>query len=294
MTIARRRAEGLWVDGSTVSGLDFEHFDANLAEAVDGRGGAYILTEDLEFGGADLILGNNLQVVGNATVDGDITIGDDLLVTGDATVSGNATVTAALTVGMGLSVAASATILGGLTIGTDIAIGDDATIAGDLTVTGPSTLGNANIGGALVVTGSTTLAGSLDADGNCYLGSASGFVEVLGTTTVRENMSFGGDGKVVWRQQTVATDANQTSIAAQVDSFILPNGVFTAARSVTIDDTGAADGMRVNFRSRDTSFIITVKDPGGNNLDTLHGTTKPWGYAERIGGSWVWHLGGVP
>jgi hypothetical protein len=293
VTIARRRNPGLWLDIVAVSGADFEHFDANLAEAVDGRGGAYILVEDLEFGGADLILGDNLEV------------GNDLSVGGDLQVSGNAIMVGDLTVGVDdtdvFTTEATTSFLGPSTFAREVTFADLVIAEADWTFEQDVDVGgNLDVGGDIALTGSLTVggglyvAGSLDADGNCYLGGASGIVEVLGTTTIRKPVSFGNEGKLRWRQQLVATDANQTCLGAQVDSFILPNGVFTAARSVTIDDTGATDGMRINFRSRDTSFLLTVKDPGGNNLDTLAGATLPWGYAERIGGSWVWQRGGIP
>jgi hypothetical protein len=53
MTFARIRAPGAWVDNSTVEDAEFEQFDDNVSNAVDGDGGgAYAPTARLEFGGA--------------------------------------------------------------------------------------------------------------------------------------------------------------------------------------------------------------------------------------------------
>ncbi len=311
---SRIRAPGLWTFDSVVSGAEFEAFDANLAEAIDGRGGVYDLDEPLVIGGDTVRIVQNLDVNGSLEVDisftvngdaaivGDLSVGDDLTVINDLSVGGTGSIDGSLGVGTELDVGGNLTVDFAVGIGTDLLVGDDATITNDLIVGGNVDVtgnigldGNINVGGDVVVTDDLDVGNDLDVVGDALLGGAGGVVQFRGITTAQKPLSFTGDGKIVWRQQVAATDANQTVVAAQVDSFYWPNGILSVGtRNVTIDDTGAANGMRVIFRSADTSFSFLVKDPGGGNLESLHGTTKQWGYAERINGAWVWFGVGVP
>ena len=286
MSFARRRAVGLWIDGSTVSGAEWESFDADLAEAVDGRGGAYVLTSPLELGGDDLIVGENIEV------GGDVSVGGAFQVTGNSDLVGNVVI--GTSVADQFTVNADGLYLGDSVFSGLVTFGDAVTFEDDVQVDGGLSVdGTVGIGGTLTVTSATTLNGAFACTDNYFLGDASSSAELWGTIQLRGVMSHVGVGKIAWRQQVVATDTDQDCIAAQVDTFYVPDGVFTAAHIVIIDDTGASNGMRVYFHNHDPDWGLTVRDPLGNNLDTLLGVTKTWGFAERIGGVWKWAKGEV-
>jgi len=73
---------------------------------------------------ANVDVGGELQVAGNATVSSNLTVGGELAVTGNATVSSN------------LTVAGDATVSSNLTVGGELAVTGNATVTGDLNVSG--------------------------------------------------------------------------------------------------------------------------------------------------------------
>jgi hypothetical protein len=100
-------------------------------------------------------------------------------------------------------------------------------------------------------------------------------------------VSFASSGKLAYRSVVNALDANQTVLAAQVDTYYCPNGVMSANRNVTIDDTGATNGMRVRFWNNDTTQLLTVKGPGATTLALIGGAGSSYSCeVERIAGVW--------
>lgn len=302
MTIARLRPPGGWTGGSTVAAAEFEHIDANLAEAIDGRGGTYALTQPLIIGNDNVTIseslgvGQNLTVAGNAEVDGDLEVSGAVDVVGDLAVSANAHVTGTLDVNGAIDVngaadfASTVTAHGNVGMNGTLSVGGDVNFEAEFDVDGAASFGStAAFAGNATFSDGVTFNDNIDANGNCFLGGASGFVEFLGTVTAREPVSFDDDGKLVYRHQIVSTDANQTLIAAKVDTFFIPTGVLSTDRQVTIDDTGASDGMRVRCFSRDSANFCTVLRPGGSPAGGSFGGASPnWVEIERIGG--VWYL----
>ena len=293
MTIARNRPAGGWAGTTTVSSAEFEHFDRYLSEAIHGQGGAYTLSQELVIGGDNVIIDEGL------IVNGDIAVGDDVDVGGDLDVAGHVVISQTLFVGGlvalddDLEVAGDAEITGHaqvdqtLYVGGLVSFNDDLNVAGLLDVDGGATISGSSVLSALTV-GST-----MDAQGPVFLGGVSDDVDVRGTAIFRKRLAFVDSGKIEHRQQVIATDAVQTVFPALVDTVFLPNGVFTALRVITIDDTGATNGMRVYFHNADPANGLQIKDPSANTLDTLLGVTKTWGFAERIGGQWIWAKGEI-
>lgn len=163
-----------------------------------------------------------------------------------------------------------------------------ADFSDNVTVFGIASLqGGVNLSGAVNVYGPTSFAAAASA-------SFAGTVELLGATTVPAPIGFADSGKVKWRNQTIAAAGNQSIVAAQVDTVLIPDGVMASGNSLTISDTGAANGMRVRFKSEDNANVVCVREPGGTALNGgLVGgvNTTTWIDVERIGG--VWKLTGA-
>jgi hypothetical protein len=290
MTISRIRPPAGWTDGTTVSGAEFEHFDSQLAEAVHGEGGTYVLTQPLILNGqsvtigTDAIIGDDLLVGADAVIDGfldigttlnvgtTLTVGADLIVLDDAVITENATIGGILDV------------TGSITSGGDIVVGDDLVVSFDAVING--LLG---IGGNLTVDGTTTVAGALDANGNCFLGGSGTFTELQGNVELRGVMSLQGSSAIKART-VIGSDFDNSYSPLAASHVFASSGSVTANRSYTIDDTNASNGMRIEFSTHVAGFQISILRPGGTLIQNIQATTGGFCklVCERVGGVWQW------
>lgn len=282
----------LWADNTDLLYTELAHLDEKTVDSISATGGIYALVDHLIIGGASGIgvqfqtdfvsLTGDLTVAGVVSTYSDVVIGSTLYVEGLTVIADDLNVTG------NLEVAGGAVISTSLFVDGLVVIDDGLTVTGTFEVGAESTFsGDVGFAANILVTGTSELAGP------CYLGGPSSAIELRGATTALKPVSFGTDGKIVWRQQVIATDAAQTVLAARVDTVFLPNGLFTALRIITIDDTGATNGMRVYFHTADPTWGLQVKDPSANTLGVILGVSKTWGFAERINGAWIWGHGEI-
>jgi hypothetical protein len=306
MSFSRLRSTGLWTFDSVVEDFEFEAFDENLSHALDGKdGGAYVLDADMSIGGG---VGASWTFTLPVDFDGDVAIGDsgadDLFVNSTFNFDGVGTFSSAVEFFDDITFSGNVTVEPGgdvlvdadlVTIGADFdadfvvnsgtAFNNAVAVDGDFTV---------QPGNDVLLDGDTVQIGD-NFDADFVVNSATGFynsvtfnepVTVADTLSIGSVVSFTSSGKIKYRQQVVASDANQTVIAAQVDTFYIPTGVFSADRQVQIDDTGAQDGMRIFFMSHDSTNHCTVLRPGGAGIGSFGGASGQMSWAERIAGIW--------
>ena len=146
----RTRAEGLWVDLSTLLHGEMEDLDAKTEKAINGdEGGVWSPSTVIEIGGS------GIKVTGAAVFTGGVTA-NTLTVSGATALQAGATIT-----GGNLSVSQNASVQGNGTIDGDLAVGGTATVS-DLAVTSDATIqDDLLVQGDLDVDGTTTLNGQL-------------------------------------------------------------------------------------------------------------------------------------
>lgn len=227
---------GGWAFGELLTSAHMNALDADHANAIDGlNGGSYELQNDLNIDGA---VGAELHLVISTIIHSLASFVNGFAVDGLAQFNGNAEFNNPVEFTNTLLAQALATFEAGAEFN-DTATFNDAAVFHQL----------------------VTLLSTLNADGNCFLGNP-GFIELLGTVTARKPISFADDGKLLERTQVIAVAGNQTIVAAHVDLVWIPNGVMANLNTLTIDDTGAQDGMSVCFSTRDTSNTIIARTPG--------------------------------
>lgn len=248
MSFTRVKVAG-WAFGERLTSAQMNALDIDHADAVDGvDGGNYTLSAPLAFTGT--VSCTNMTVTADLAVTDDVSVGGDLTVVTAATVQGPAALDDDVSVGGTLScgvVLAGATTCTGLTVSTDASIGDDLTVTGDINV------------GAV-----STFQGAAQFDDDVTIGGALSCDEVDGRY-------FNGQAL---RRVLVGTDAN-TSVGATTYNFVyLAPVTLTATRTYTISDSGAADGMVIEFVNHSASFSLTVNGPGavliGNSSSGSH------------------------
>jgi hypothetical protein len=292
VTIPRNRAEGGYAGTTTIASAEFEHFDKYLSEAVHGQGGTYVLTQPLILGGDNFVVVENVEVGGALTVTGATILNGDVDIDASIDITGNAAVGGTLDIGGTASFGAGVDITGAVLMHSSVGIDGALSVAGDVTFSDDLTVeGLATFSDSVIFDDTTTFNAAASFEEDVYFNGTAFVCQSQAVffedVTLRNVVSFADAGKIVYRQKVVATDANQTVLAAQVDSFIVPAGVFSANREVTIDDTGAANGMRIHFISYDASNHCTVLRPGGGaGMGSFGGASGQMAWAERINGVW--------
>jgi cytoskeletal protein CcmA (bactofilin family) len=216
---------------------------------------------------ATLHITGNLQVDGDATVDGTITaasgeISGELAVDGNLTAA-TAAVTGNASVGGTLGVTGATTLTGNVSAAGDVAVTGDETIGGDLTVTGTANLStNVNIGAdtlaAFIAAAITVLSGELvvsdvTPSGNFVVATFGG----AAGTKVKFAFGFGAG-------------------AANASSISLPGGFSTSQllAGAWVDNVTATPGNQMShFAASITAGVITVTsgDNSGHNFTPTSG-----------------------
>lgn len=292
---SRVRAPGLWVDGTTVPGTQWEQFDANLANALDGAdGGTYSLSAPMVIGGAP---GVYFEFDLGVAFDEAVVMNDNLDVFGNVYFGGVGSQTFAVQADVTFSD-------GSVTIG---ASGSDA-----LTVESFTTFNDvANFDGDTFFTAAVDFNGAVRFDGNLDINSA---IATIGTTgadaltinsftqfndvvsfngtalfsavTFQVPIGFSGTGKIKWRNKTISVTGNQSVVAANYDFVYIPAATMAAGETITIDDTSAQDGMRIEFSTNDTN-TINIATPAGLTVPLLRGAGSYQTVAfQRVSGTW--------
>lgn len=266
------RVGNVWTSLSNLTAGEMQLIDFNAADAISGLGGTYALDEDMVIGGDpgvewsfDLpvsfaetatfdiaVFDSFTQFNALATFSAGASFGDETFF--DDTATFNIAVFDSFT-----QFNALATFSAGASFGDEAFFNDDATFNAD-----------------------GIFEGDVYFNGTAFLcQSQSVFFD---TVTLRDVVSFTSAGKLAYRSVTNATNADHTVLGAQVDSYYNPNGVLSGATNVTIDDTGATDGMRIKFWNNDNTHNLTVRGPGATVLEVMGANTGC--EAERIGGVW--------
>lgn len=281
---SRVRLPTFWTDGTTVPGSEWEQFDANLANAIDGDGGgAYSLQADLVIGGAPGVI-FELAL--------DVLFDDDITVHGSATVQEN------------LNVTENIHCLGEvetqrLQVNFTSSFGDVATFEyfaffNDLAVFQGNALfsegvdfnaladfnGPANFDDDADFNGPATFNGTLDANGNCFLGGVGHVVELGGPTELRGLMTMQGSGAIASR--AVAGGASATYSPLTVHEVVLDDATGTV--TYLINDAGCVNGNEILFTNTDPSAALFVRRLADNVL--LKALTQQWGRFVRVAGVW--------
>jgi len=268
----------LWSPDTDLLYTELEDLDAKTVDSLSATGGTYALTDYLIIGGAP---GLSIQFdvplnVAGASVHGVLSVDDStylsatLDVGGDATFAGTNFNLNSPFMNFGDSSAdlftfnAHGTFEAGVNFNDGVFFNDSATF---------------NSG--------ATFNDFLNADGNCFLGSVAGFVEFLGAVTSRVPISFADAGKVKWRNKTLTVTGNQSVVAAQVDTVFVPNGLMGAGNIVTIDDTGAEDGMRIEFATTEVTNVVAITTPAALTTPIKNAAAAFQTVAyQRIAGVW--------
>lgn len=152
--------------------------------------------------------------------------------------------------------------------------------------------GGATIAGNSTISGNLTLngTGALSVTGNATIGNASGDAHsITGTTTVNGPVVYSGTGRPQYKTATL-TDSNANITPVTANIYYMPNGVMSAGRTVTIDDTDCANGDWLWVTSAETGASgLTVNGPGGS--PTYHTLSSGTGdqmalFLVRIAGTW--------
>lgn len=328
----RVREFGFWVT-SPLASSEMELFDSMLSKAINGDGGGVWAPSSLiEIGGSGVkvstvlvvgpgsaVSGRELTVIGESSftgtmfgvdysftdgvITGDLAVGDDLTVTGDITAATLALAGAAVS-GRKLTVNGASSFTGtifgvdcSLTDGVftgDLAVGDDLTVTGDVTVGGTCAMtGAVSLGSTLGVTGNTTLSAALAVGGTSTL---SGAVTMASTLAVTGNATLSGVTKSKGRHKVRTLTMGNASASASVsdyDRVMMPSGVMSANRSITILNTGAETGDVLRVTNEDSTYFLSYITAGPAGGDLKRGTNINWVDLEFDGTDWRVSGGGA-
>lgn len=235
-------------------------------------GGTLQLVQDLTLSGSHkLTLGGAFQVggtcrlIGAVSCDGNVSVGGNL---GCQNLDCEATNCTTLTASGLVTCQAGLTVTGNVTATQVLAT--DAQFSGDCSVTGEVTCGTLHCTGAAVIDGQLTLNGQLLLNDLAVLGNGMNLTGTLaGSHTQTGQRLKTGQGRDVHRLATVASDANQTASFSTADFVLVPAGLLTAAREITVNNTGAQSGAIISLRTLEPGYDVTVKNAGGTTLGTL-------------------------
>jgi hypothetical protein len=296
MSFNRVRTAGLWIDGSTFGSAEIEQIDANLANALDMLdGGAYAPQSSITVGGAPGVFwefaipasfDDRVDVFGSFAAYSDVFLGGDG--TESIVANGHVDLLGVITVGASgadaFTIEAFTTYNDLVTHNGAVYYYDNVTFAHGFDASGTILMhdGSVVIGDsgadALTVNAFTTFNDIEIHNGSAYF---------YGTPTFATPIEFSGTGKVKWRTKSISVTGNQTVVAANYDTVYIGPGTMANLNSITIDDTGAEDGMRIEFANDDTGANIEVRTPAGSSLYLLNqpGSRHDVAY-QRIAGTW--------
>ncbi len=238
---------------SSASGTPYIDFGRQVGGQAQDFGARLILSGDDQFdiSGAQVRIGQNLQVAGNTIVGGNLSVAGNLSAIGNANIAGDVTVSSLLATGA-LQAQGNLSVAGTGVIGSNINIGGNASVGGTLSVAS-----NASVGGALLVTGATQLKSNA---------SVGGTLGVVGTTSLDGDVFV--SGAAVFKT-TLRVDGNTS-----LDGNLTVSGATNIKNTLTV--SGVAD-LNQNLQvSGNTSLGGTLNVSGATGLQstlTVSGVT---------------------
>lgn len=281
------RAGNVWASLSDLTSAEMALLDFNAADAMSGTGGTYALEEDMVIGGGVGItwdfelpvnFNDDVDVIAQLYVSGTTTIDAPLDVLDDATFSADAIFDADVYLnGTALLVQSQAVFLDSVTFDDDVTADSNAYLDGFVRIGGATPVGE-----------------------DFVCNSVAGFYDTViidGGMDLRDTLITSGAGRISARRtqrQVAGADANASYAVTAYDHVYVPAGTLTADKNYTIDDTGAVNGDRMEFSTRDTAFAISIRRPGGTQIGSIKFATGLYRsmIAERVAGVWDivhWH-----
>lgn len=273
------RAGGVWADDTDLLYSEIADLDWKSTDAMSGEGGTYALTEPWIVGGdpgtyvqfdAQVNITEPLVLTGDLESYGDVYLGGSgsLLFDSPATFNDDVTIGQA---GTSLTVDATVYFQDNANFYDIVAFYDDCTFVAAATFDGVATFND-----------EVTFEDVANFNEATYFSAQATFYE---QTVFQKPITFSGTARIQERQ-IIGGDANASYAAQSYTHVHCQASTLTASRAYTIDDTGALNGDRMRFSTRDSGFDIEIKNPGGSVLTAINPATQPWVDVERILGSW--------
>lgn len=300
-----------WSTGDQLTPAQINQLDQEHAQAVDGsNGGTYTLALKLTFNGAAV----RIATLESPSVNGDVVFNDDVSISGNLAASGNSSITGPAVFTNTVSFNGSNTFNGSSGFASDVTFASTVTVIGlssfgqnssfnksvsiteNLSVTGTSTFSgiatfNQNvtfndpivINDGVTVNNAITFNGISSFTGSVLLGST---VNTLGVVTINAPMVLSGNGRIP-KRQIFGPISNATIIGRLYDQVYTVNGL-SGHVDYSIDSTGAVEGDKIRFTSRDTTFNVNVKT-GATTLAVLRDISGSdyWVDLQFISGAFV-------
>jgi hypothetical protein len=216
------------------SNLEAENFKLN-------GGNIYVTTDFTTPPTLQLIAGfgnvtsNTIQFSNDTTglvTTANVSVGKDLTVTGNALVSSNLTVTGNVSVGNDLTVTGNALVSSNLTVAGNALVSDDLTVTGNVSVSDDLTVtGNALVSSNLTVTGNVSVSDDLTVTGDMTAGYLYGDVSnVTGITSNLHQIAENGNVTSNTLQFTNATTGLVTTANVEVGGDLTVTGMLNLPR----------------------------------------------------------------
>jgi hypothetical protein len=177
---------------------------------------------------------------GNAVLSADLSVGDDLTVTGDATVGGGFTCTGAAVLSSTLAVTSNATI------------GGNASITGTLAATGATSLGAITCSGAAVLSSTLAVDGATNLKSGVTLGTSTSNTVTL-NALLSASGSTGGTGKVLVSNGTASAPSWGTAVNQGVVKSATSGTSVTFLLSDVVSDVGSVKKITIAYGGISTS-----------------------------------------
>jgi hypothetical protein len=281
------RAGGIWANDTDLLPAEMADLDYKTANAINGQGGVYALTDDLVIGGvpaSQVVIDANCFLHGSSIGIGTTTT--ELSINGATACYGPATFGNSVTIERS---------------GSPFVVKADTTLESSVVNIGTDESAALNIKSFAQFYGTTIY------QGGAYFYASTQFVGAAlfkASATFQSNASFsgtttlGGNGIVLQAPLTAGTggsivhnvtagDPTEVSVTysplefhevVMFGSVLMPGDVVW-----NIDDTGCQDGNEILFANQNTTHFVNVVDPDNNVIKQLKNT---WGRFVRIGGSW--------
>lgn len=284
---SRIRSAGLWTPGSVVEEPEWELFDENQSQAVDGRGGTYAPSQPITIGESSPGVGG-LRVTALFETRGDTIIGENTfdtltvraateLAAGFEVTNSPGNFNAGMTVNSGTGqfngplVATSTTQLqGSVVLNSTLSVFGTAQFA----VLAQFQSGIAMTGGVLGVTGDATI------------GDNAGHILTVNASTAfnspvefRDPVTLADNGHI--RKRVIQGADGDATYGINDADHIQAFGL-TADRVYTLSTTGAATGSRISFTNETVSWQVTA---GGTVLKNATGFATSVTFV-FLGGLW--------
>jgi hypothetical protein len=285
MSFSRVRLPGLWIDGTTVPGTEWEQFDENLSNALDGAdGGTYSLSDHLIIGGVPgVVFGVEVDSIfnGEALFQREVTFDDLVTVDGEFVTTNTSTFGGDVDINAALAVSGTVGLLGDVLIGD--AAGDALLVAATTTAFSPWNFQDDVTFDGVIIAEAAQFNDVVEFNFDSEFNGDAFFNAV----TFREPVGFTGTGKIKWRNKTISVAGDQSVVAANYDQVYVPSGVLVADATITISDTNAEDGMQIRFTTADGTYAVGVETPTGSvlGLKNISGFYRSAVY-QRIDGVW--------